>query len=479
MIDENRFTVGKFTLESLTLGMYLSPKVLFREYIQNSTDSIDDAIRQGVITQEESRIVITIDPKEKRIIIEDNGLGIPANRADKVLTDIGNSSKTHLLNRGFRGIGRLAGLSCCETLVFHTTHPGESIGTIVTFDCKKLRNLLVPGKSQDYNLEQVLQAVVSTTQTSEMPESHFFRVILDKAEDTDGILDPEQVVNYISQTAPVPYDVDEFPWAVEIQDAFNNRGLTLEEYNILVSVEGELRPVFKPYRESVLTNRRKKIWDRVRSIKIEELTTSEGDLLGIAWYGLSGLQGTILHDDIKGLRLRKGNILIGDKSTLNFIFKEDRFNGWFQGEIFVLDNNIIPNARRDSFERNTNHDYLMTQLLVLGDRLSRLIRKTSNERQNSQLIETDLLKSSFEKPSKTSLLREHSNTKVLFCEFDTIIGNQEMSMPTKHPILNLARNLTISEKKLLEKVFDTIEESCTHKTRNKIIEAILDRLNIS
>ena len=40
--------IGKHTLESLTSGMYSDPYVVFREYIQNSVDSVDEAIRAKV-----------------------------------------------------------------------------------------------------------------------------------------------------------------------------------------------------------------------------------------------------------------------------------------------------------------------------------------------------------------------------------------------------------------------------------------------
>lgn len=40
-------TIGKFTLETLTSGMYDRPKDLFREYIQNAVDSIDVAVKNN------------------------------------------------------------------------------------------------------------------------------------------------------------------------------------------------------------------------------------------------------------------------------------------------------------------------------------------------------------------------------------------------------------------------------------------------
>ena len=44
--------IGKYTLESLTNGMYSSPLDMYREYIQNAVDSIDIAIEQGLISSE-------------------------------------------------------------------------------------------------------------------------------------------------------------------------------------------------------------------------------------------------------------------------------------------------------------------------------------------------------------------------------------------------------------------------------------------
>lgn len=42
-------SIGKFTLESLTTGMYSEPESCYREYIQNAVDSLDSAIEQGIL----------------------------------------------------------------------------------------------------------------------------------------------------------------------------------------------------------------------------------------------------------------------------------------------------------------------------------------------------------------------------------------------------------------------------------------------
>ena len=49
------------------------------------------------------------------------------------------------------------------------------------------------------------------------------------------------------------------------------------------------------------------------------------------------------------IRLRKDNIQIGDENTLLKYFRESRGNAYFVGELYVLDKNLNPNARRDYF----------------------------------------------------------------------------------------------------------------------------------
>ena len=130
--------IGKHTLESLTSGMYSDPYVVFREYIQNSVDSIDEAIRAGVMTQGSEQIIVKLVPTENQIVISDNGLGIPASEVEKTLISIGNSKKSSENSRGFRGIGRLSALSYCKRLTFTTSYKGEAIATQIIIDASKL-----------------------------------------------------------------------------------------------------------------------------------------------------------------------------------------------------------------------------------------------------------------------------------------------------------------------------------------------------
>lgn len=197
--------VGKFTLESLTTGMYTDPEIVYREYIQNSVDAIDEAVELGLISSVDAKIEILVDQFNGSISIRDNGCGISTVKAPKVLLDIGNSQKRHSKNRGFRGIGRLGGLSYCKKLIFTTSVKGEDVKTIISFDCNKLKKLLVPGQHENYNLQQVISAITSVTSLAENRDLHFFEVKLEGIDEISNLLDYDSVKEYISQVAPLPY----------------------------------------------------------------------------------------------------------------------------------------------------------------------------------------------------------------------------------------------------------------------------------
>ena len=111
---------------------------VYREYIQNSTDSIDKAITDGVLSASEATIHIQIDVVKRSISIRDNGCGISVSKARETLLNIGHSDKNGVDERGFRGIGRLAGLAYAEEVQFITSACGEAEKTIMTCDCVKM-----------------------------------------------------------------------------------------------------------------------------------------------------------------------------------------------------------------------------------------------------------------------------------------------------------------------------------------------------
>lgn len=456
--------IGKYTLESLTAGMYSSPKDLYREYIQNCVDAIDEAVAAGVINKNNSKIYVGIDKEKWNITITDNGMGLCTEIAIKRLTDIGNSSKTYSSNRGFRGIGRLAGLSYCEKLTFETSAHGEGQKTILTFDCDRLKQLLIPGKFSEYDLSAVLEEVTKYEVKPESSNKHYFKVILENVEEIDGILSIEEVKDYLSQVAPVPFDKTEFKLGRKVKTKFKAKNVDIEEYNIFIGTGEDYQQIYKVYTDNFMADKLKKLTDEIKDINVIEVLDHDKNIQAILWYAVSNFYGTILDESRKGIRFRKGNILIGDKSTLNEIFKEDRFNGWFQGEIYVLDEGIIPNARRDNFEKNQPYIELIDRLSKIGEDLSKDIRNISNERNKNNSLVTDQITN--EEVTKMGSIKPD-----VFKQLSVLSNN--ISGLTKYKVLNLSQKLNKEQKKTLEKVCDVITEQFDTKKADFIISEII------
>lgn len=383
---EAEVQVGKYTLESLTTGMYSDPKIVYREYIQNSVDSLENAVQQGIIEQSGMRIDIIVSEENSRISIRDNGTGIKMNEAQATLMNVGNSKKRNANNRGFRGIGRLGGMSYCDTLVFSTSYEGENCKTIITFDCKKLKKLLVPGQYEDLSLSDVLGEIMTIEVQTEKSEKHYFVVEMENVSGSSDLLNIDAAKSYISQVAPLPYQTRHFLYISQLKEYLKDHGYELEEFPIFVGEEeADLEPVYKPNKSRFRADRNKKTVDEISSMSYFDVTI-DGELYALGWYGNCGWYGFLSDREISGLRVRKGNILIGDSMTLNGIFKESRFNGWTQGEIFIVTDKLVPNARRDDFEQNDVYCQFIEVLSSgVAIDIARAIREASQTRNDPSM----------------------------------------------------------------------------------------------
>ncbi len=384
--------VGKYTLESLTTGMYSDPKIVYREYIQNSVDALENAVSQNLIEPQGMRIDIIVDADNSTISIRDNGTGINSEEAVSTLMNIGSSKKRHSNNRGFRGIGRLGGMSYCDVLVFSTSSENEEIKTIVTYDCKKLRELLVPGANEDLDLAAVLNVVTTVEQVYEKADKHYFMVEMKSVSSFSDLLNIDVVRSYISQVAPLPYKSRQFLYSTDLHKFLEEKGYIAEEFPIFVGEnEQDLEPIYKPNRHRYHSDRNKMRNDEILHIQYFEVIV-DNELFALGWYGDCNWYGSLSEHEISGLRVRKGNILIGDNKTLNSIFKEARFNGWTQGELFIVTDKLIPNARRDDFEQTPDYFKLIEALQEgVGYEITRKIREASALRNdNSTRILTEV-----------------------------------------------------------------------------------------
>lgn len=457
--------VGKYTLESLTTGMYSDPKIVYREYIQNSVDSLEHAVSLGMLEQQSMRIDIIVNADESYISIKDNGTGISAAEAAQTLMNVGSSKKRNTNNRGFRGIGRLGGMSYCNTLVFTTSAENEKVKTVVSFDCKKLRRLLVPGEYEDMSLSAVLGEITTIETFPEKEEKHYLCVEMVDVNGFSDLLDIDAAKSYISQVAPLPYQSRHFIYTSQLKSYLSDNGYIIEEFPIFVGEnESDLEPVYKPNKSRFRSDRGKRTVDEISSMKYFDVTV-DGELYALGWYGNCGWYGFLSEKEISGFRVRKGNILIGDSHTMNAIFKEARFNGWTQGEIFIVTDKLIPNARRDDFEQNDAYYKFMEALSnSVGTEIARTIREASLTRNNPNAKTLREIERKIGEAS--TAVAEGFNSTVDKEKMVTALTESAASLAG----LRVSEDLTPKKKELQEKVEAAIEE--VSKSKNFKINQI-------
>ena len=392
--------IGIYALESLTTGMYDDHMMVYREYIQNSADALEEACRKGILDEKSMNISITIDRDDRNIYIEDNGTGIRKADVAKVLLSIGQSEKLNTESRGFRGIGRLGGISYCDTLVFTTSYKEEGDSSVVSFNCAKLRENLSEAAGKNPTIEDVFGSTVSVNYYREKKNKHYFKVSM-LGVNLPELMDIEQVSNYISQVAPVAYQRNIFPFADKVHEYTKKYGYKVEELPISIRYEGDMPDqIYKPNKSEFIS---KNQTDTVTDLNMFPVYVDE-ELYAIGWYGECKWNGIIADDSISRIRLRKGNVQIGNSKVLDKTFKEARFNGYVQGELFVVTNKLVPNARRDNFEENSAYNKFIA---VLNDGIplfiSGQIRQASANRNDVIKAAHKLLSELEEKQEKAAL----------------------------------------------------------------------------
>lgn len=342
-------TVGKNILDNLTTGMYSDSKVIYREYIQNACDQIDLAVSLGILAADEGSVDIFTDNRKRYISIRDNATGVKVSEFIEDVGDIANSNKQIGKNKGFRGIGRLCGLAYCTTLKFTTSYAGEDVKSIMTCDAKKMREMLVENKK--YTLDEIWDEIVTYSTEPETAEEHYFEVeLFDINKENTDLLNDAKVREYLSFVAPVPYK-NTFILRSQIYNHAQNIGYKIDEYCVRVNgyqIFKEYTTKLKEQSGSALKN-----YDEISRLEFKDFCDASGKLVAWMWVGLSRFEKQIPKvNTMRGLRVRSGNIQLGNDDVLKDLFKEPRGNYYFVGEVFAASKELIPNSQRDYFNEN-------------------------------------------------------------------------------------------------------------------------------
>jgi hypothetical protein len=375
-MNKTTVTAGKQILDIITSGMYSNAMMVLREYVQNAADAIDNAVLNNIINYESARIDININGESRTICITDNGSGVSQDNVAHILNSIGVSSKSIGNNRGFRGIGRLGGLGYCDQVVFETRNMNSNHVSIAVWDAKILRNEC-RNSSDKIDLFDVISKVVKCSKREILDDDpkHFFRVKMVNVHKfhKDDLMNNQVIKDYLSQVAPVPYDNDSFSFYKDINSYLS----FIDGYRIYnIYINGD--KIFKPHSDSFFISGQNR--DKIIGIQLFEIKGRDGACIGRGWFAQSGFKASLLQTDrMRGIRLRQGNIEVGDEYFLADYFSERRFSTWHIGEIH-FNYKLRLNARRDGFEQSSDFECFLEQGILLCKHLSNLCRNASKIR---------------------------------------------------------------------------------------------------
>lgn len=378
--------VKKGLIGLLMFTLYSDEKTIYREYVQNALDSINSAIEQGILAQTKDGIVnIIIDAHKKRIVIKDNGTGISADNAIRILLDISATNKDGVNQAGQFGIGRLVGGGYCHELIFRTTAKGESIGTQVLFDVDKIWRM-VKEDSTDYLASHVIDVCTRKEHFKAPDYEHYFEVILNGVKDDSApaLLDHEEVINYLNAVAPVGYKSAFYNVLIYKSTKDNPKFKTLHENLEKVQLFVGKTPIQKQYDLSIHGTK-----DEIKNLEYFVIEDDRFGELGWGWFALTKFTIQIPKEDkLACIRLRKHNIQIGDYNQLsgNLYWKEERSNSYFYGEFFVTHPNIVPNAARDGLAPTPETNALNNGLREYFESLKSLYTKANEAKKSIDKI---------------------------------------------------------------------------------------------
>ena len=210
----------------------------------------------------------------------------------------------------------------------------------------------------------------------------FFRVTMSNVHrfHRDELMTPKTISVFLGKVAPVEFNDKQFEYATKVRRHVSDVP-GYRTYNIFLNGE----KITRPYAKNVPLQG--KNIDEIRGVETFDIKNSEGREIGSGWFAITKYLAALPPQvAMRGLRVRQGNIEVGDEYFLAGLFSERRFAAWHIGEVH-LDYSIRANARRDGFEQSPEYEKFLEQMHCLCRHLSSLCRNSSKLRSKEKTIE--------------------------------------------------------------------------------------------
>lgn len=368
-LEFGREDIGEYLISVITGGIYESPHIIFREYIQNAYDEI----YAWNESPEPGRIEIRLN--KPNIHIYDNGPGMSRNEIRDSLSRIGISDKPYGEFSGFMGIGKFAGLSMSEKVRISSSKYGQTGKNWVEFDGEEML-LAIEGRRSRGETNPISDTLESHSSYNKntLPcskENHFTGVhLLNVSESYWNEIRKDSFVTKLGHVSPLNQD-PEFEHSEAVEDIL--REIYPDHYfPIQLYLDGQ--EVFRPYS------------DNLSSPRAVEITDDDGSQLAHGWVCLHNESEQIPNELLRGIGLFHRGISIGSRKLPDEIGLYSGSNKhmfrWYMGELYLVDTDIQLTADRRGFRQDENAVNFVEHATNEFQKLVRRARKFS-KRENA------------------------------------------------------------------------------------------------
>mgnify|MGYP001605289165 CR=1 FL=1 len=447
-----------YIIKALAGGLYPNKFHVIREYVQNAFD----AIISWKSTNKDKNVDIKIIIKKPSIFIFDNGIGMDRYTLNEY-RKIGFSKKVIGESVGFRGIGKLAGISVAKKLIITTSPYGIDEKYTLVFDAEAMMEEIdeLKKKRANISLNTLIEKHTSLTSSPEIKNEHYTMVELREIKpDSKTLFDKNKLIDYISKNAPVPFD-PQFVYGNNIEDSIKKFVADYDRVNILV----DGKKVYKQFTNNLKAPQHIPLYSK-----------NKKNLLGFCWYCENNQKGQVDPIEIGGLIYRYKNFAIGD----NYLTRKTIWNisshlaFYFMGEVYIIDPNIVPTSQRDDFEQSAARDGFYRDAKVIANELNNIARDSSGIRRAEEYVKRGVETISIIKEDIKK--REPSLKDLSVQKIATIVNvinnieNRKKNIPEVDKKTRLLANNVIKQAKKLLKEVKKVEK--TEKEEFNIVKKL-------
>lgn len=367
--------VGAGILNIITESLYDNPIVVFREYVQNSMDSILKKDCQDCYE-------IKIWCEDNNLFFLDNGQGIDTNAFLNEMKKIGGSSKKKQKNLGYKGIGRLSGVPYCKKLYFINIYDYlKNKVQLYTIDGTHYEQIKNDGKDANLSFSELMDQIGSFDENIDFEKNEFitsalnkYRALLEKT--NTGFL---VVLQDISSVLVNTITDDDFfinlQWLLPVD--FDNDLYTSNEKELFYEFTNKQNNDIVPIKYCKIAYNDKQIFRPIKKEMFRGYVCKCNFKYAVGFHTFKGDRIFIdKNNAFTGIRIYIDNMLLCDENELlqsldHYGLLAHTLNGQIQSVrgigamIYITDKiNISANARRTFIEVTDNDSLEFLKLLA-------------------------------------------------------------------------------------------------------------------